>query len=1020
MIINFKYYLFICFIIKSILITAQEYPIKYYSLKDGLPHSMVADIYQDKESNLWFSTYGGGISKFDGETFKNYGLQNGLLNLVTRSVAELNKNEFIIGTIGGGLFLLKNDTVLKIHTKLAAKEIFQVIVDSKKNIWAGTEKGLIKINSDSTIENISKKYKLPEYAVVFVNEDKQGNIWFGYDSEYGLFKLSNNKLLSFNQINGLTNERILTAFHDSNENTWVGASNGLYLISKGNKAAVKINNDQLPKYYLFSFAEPLNDVLIIGSQDASVVVYNTKENKVLKTIRTNNGLKVSTAFRVFADKENNIWISNWGEGVANIYFNGWTKYNEKNGLQDRMIYSINSINNKLVVTSASGVFFEENNYFKKNYINNFKGSAINIFKYNNNVFVATDKELIQIDDKTQKTIKKHNYTGVRNAVIDNENNIYFIGWGCGIVKYDGKEFKNINDSTIASIKYFYSCFKDSKGNLWFASSGAGLVNYSNGKWQRYSTENGMPINIVNCITEDKNGNIIAGTNGGGIISVKSNKIKIINTLNGLPSNIINSILVDKDNYLWVGMPGSIAKLKLASGKMEIISNEIGFDGDCLNSSILEVNNKIFVGTNNYLWKFDEQDVIKRKNNLTVVLDEIKVNDIKLNNEKVFKFYENKFKFNFHSTQLYNRKNIKYVYRLIGLDSVFTKQNSINEVTFHKLQPGDYTFEVKAVLDKTIYSDTTKYSFKISPPFYKTWWFIISSITLLIFATKAIIKYREKKYIVKQKELESLVNLRTIEISNKKAELEEKQKEILDSIHYAKRIQNTLLAHHDFLNENIPNNFVYFNPKDIVSGDFYWATKHGDNFYLAVCDSTGHGVPGAFMSLLNIGFLTEAINEKNFLETNLIFEYVRERLMSSVSKEGQKDGFDGIIVRFNQSTKEITYTAAHNAPILISNNELIELQKDKMPVGIGERKENFTCHKLQVKQGDILYLYTDGYADQFGGPKGKKFKYKPLNELLLSISNKTLSEQKQELETNFKNWKGDLEQVDDVCIVGIRF
>jgi len=276
----------------------------------------------------------------------------------------------------------------------------------------------------------------------------------------------------------------------------------------------------------------------------------------------------------------------------------------------------------------------------------------------------------------------------------------------------------------------------------------------------------------------------------------------------------------------------------------------------------------------------------------------------------------------------------------------------------------------------------------------------------------------KGYRQKQKANE-VITQQKIDVEQKNSLIEEKQKEILDSIHYAKRIQNTLLAHHDFLNDNIPNNFVYFNPKDIVSGDFYWATKHGNNFYLAVCDSTGHGVPGAFMSLLNIGFLTEAINEKNITETNLIFEYVRERLMSSVSKEGQKDGFDGIIVRFNQSTKEITYTAAHNAPILISNNELIELQKDKMPVGIGERRENFTCHKLQVKQGDVLYLYTDGYADQFGGPKGKKFKYKPLNELLLSISNKTLSEQKQELETNFKNWKGDLEQVDDVCVIGIR-
>ena len=297
--------------------------------------------------------------------------------------------------------------------------------------------------------------------------------------------------------------------------------------------------------------------------------------------------------------------------------------------------------------------------------------------------------------------------------------------------------------------------------------------------------------------------------------------------------------------------------------------------------------------------------------------------------------------------------------------------------------------------------------------------MIIYVSIFVFGIVTLLTVNIFRISSKRKKLNLELQLTNTKVEKQKNKIEEHQKEILDSIHYAKRIQNTLLAHHDFLNDNIPNNFVYFNPKDIVSGDFYWATKHGSNFYLAVCDSTGHGVPGAFMSLLNIGFLSEAINEKNITETNLIFEYVRERLISSVSKEGQKDGFDGIIVRFNQSTKEITYTAAHNAPILISNNELIELQKDKMPVGIGERSENFTCHKLQVKQGDMLYLYTDGYADQFGGPKGKKFKYKPLNELLLSISNKTLSEQKQELETNFKNWKGDLEQVDDVLIIGLK-
>lgn len=289
------------------------------------------------------------------------------------------------------------------------------------------------------------------------------------------------------------------------------------------------------------------------------------------------------------------------------------------------------------------------------------------------------------------------------------------------------------------------------------------------------------------------------------------------------------------------------------------------------------------------------------------------------------------------------------------------------------------------------------------------------------------------------------------ITQQKNEVEEHRKEILDSIQYAKRIQNTLLAHHDFLDEHLPNNFVLFKPKDIVSGDFYWATLVGSKhtaqgsgyksttidrqlFYLAVCDSTGHGVPGAFMSLLNIGFLNEAINEKNILEPNKVLDYVRQRLTNSVSKEGQKDGFDGILLciemPFLESDTEqepdedkvlkISYAAAHNAPVLVSNKELIELPKDKMPVGVGERQEGFALHTINLKKSDTLYLYTDGYADQFGGPKGKKFKYKALNDLLISNSGLPLNQQLIALEQAFLNWKGDLEQVDDVCVVGIKF
>ncbi|MGE0566583.1 MAG: tetratricopeptide repeat protein [Bacteroidia bacterium] len=297
--------------------------------------------------------------------------------------------------------------------------------------------------------------------------------------------------------------------------------------------------------------------------------------------------------------------------------------------------------------------------------------------------------------------------------------------------------------------------------------------------------------------------------------------------------------------------------------------------------------------------------------------------------------------------------------------------------------------------------------------------IVRNITLIIVAVVLIALYLVYKSLRETKKAKALVTNQKNEIIQQKHQIEEKQKEILDSINYAKRIQSALLAHTDFLNANIPNNFVLYKPKDIVSGDFYWATSCDNLFFLAVCDSTGHGVPGAFMSLLNIGFLSEAINEKNIYEPNKVFNHVRKRLVDEISNEGQKDGFDGILICLNKSTSKITYAAANNAPVLIRNNEFIELEKDKMPVGKGERLESFRLFELNMEKSDSLYLYTDGYPDQFGGPKGKKFLYKRLNELLKSLDPENLANRGDKLNYKFEEWRGDLEQVDDVLVVGIK-
>ena len=374
-------------------------------------------------------------------------------------------------------------------------------------------------------------------------------------------------------------------------------------------------------------------------------------------------------------------------------------------------------------------------------------------------------------------------------------------------------------------------------------------------------------------------------------------------------------------------------------------------------------------------------------------------------ESVYKFLAESYENNGNNTE-----TIKY-YKFYGAvkDSIYVKEVSNQLVEMNTKYETEKKEQQNVILStqNKLSTETIKEQKIIS-------YFIITALLLL--AGLAFFIYKGLK---NQRYANRMISLQKQQVETKNHIIEEKQKEIVDSINYAKRIQYALLAHKDFVNKFLPNNFILFKPKDIVSGDFYWATEHNNKFYLAVCDCTGHGVPGAFMSLLNIGFLSEAIKEKDIEEPGEIFNYVRKRLINSISSDEQKDGMDGILLCLDKITKKMTYTASNNEPILISNNEIIELAKDKMPVGKGEKSDSFITYTVNANEGDTLYLYTDGYADQFGGPKGKKLKYKVLNELLLKNISKPMSIQAEILNQEFENWRGNLEQVDDVCVIGIK-
>ncbi len=319
-------------------------------------------------------------------------------------------------------------------------------------------------------------------------------------------------------------------------------------------------------------------------------------------------------------------------------------------------------------------------------------------------------------------------------------------------------------------------------------------------------------------------------------------------------------------------------------------------------------------------------------------------------------------------------------------------------------------------------------------------FIIGFVLMLILAFFIFKNYREKKKsnielrakneeILQQKE-EIMAQRDEIEKQKNVAEqqrdqIQHQNKVITDSIQYAKRIQTAVLPRTDILESYFNEHFILYKPRDIVSGDFYWFTEIQDNLIVVAADCTGHGVPGAFMSMMGIAYLNEIANKNEMLEANKILSLLRENVIKSQHHTGEygetKDGMDMALIILNKKKKEIQYAGANNPLILIRNNEIQEFKADRMPIGIFFQRdeEPFKNHKIKYIKGDVIYLFSDGYADQFGEKSGMKFLYKQFRDMLLEVHQKPLAEQESELDKRFNAWKGKRNQIDDVLVLGLK-
>jgi len=404
-------------------------------------------------------------------------------------------------------------------------------------------------------------------------------------------------------------------------------------------------------------------------------------------------------------------------------------------------------------------------------------------------------------------------------------------------------------------------------------------------------------------------------------------------------------------------------------------------------------------------------------------------------------------FQWSSPYFQHERRIQYSYFLEGFSNRWSNWDRNRSAKFTNLPHGVYKMQVKA---RNIYGDESpvaSYTFSISRPWYAT--FLAISLYLLLIAslTVSIVRYtrqlkrravlleRQNKEIELQKtELEQLNE----EITSQRDEIEAQrdsltaQKELIgkqknaltDSIYYAKRIQDAVLPADEVLRFLLPKHFVFYRPRDIVSGDFYWVDKKDETVWIAVADCTGHGVPGAFMSMLGISLLNEISGQYSGQPTNEIMDELRDQVISSLGQTGDKyearDGLEMGLVAINTRTREVQFTGAMHNLVTFQQGKMVIIKGDRMPVGIHtESSTLFSVSNLKLERGDALYLFSDGYADQFGGEHRKKYGSVRLKSLLKKLQNNIMHDQKEAITKEFETWKGEEEQIDDVLVVGIK-
>ena len=1059
---------------------AQTTSFIYYGVEQGLSQSQIQCITQGNDGDLWIGTLSG-LTKYNGKTFKVYSKNDSLAEDWVTSLYKDQLGNIWIGHWAGGVSMFNNknqkieNLFLEEYTQF--KTVTSITQDKKNRYWIVTEGAGVFVYDpvSDKMGTITKKDGLSSDNVYCVTAGPNGNMWVATDIGISIFDVDNIAKRSILNIgNGLHSNRITTIKLVNENEMWIGSADAGVMVLKINtdfdiknpysavaSAGQKINQSSgLGSNFINCITEDNTHTIWIGTTGGGVskcMPFASKNRSealtkaVIYNYNTKQGLSYFNANTIFQDKESNVWI---GTDIGLNQYRGerFQLYDEADGLINNLVWTtlcdkegniwLGTNQGISKISFSYSPLNKKQNHAIKNYTTkDGLGSNVVMSSFEDkvgNIWFGTGFGGVSKFNKSTNTFetfsKKNGLVGDVVFAIsdDNAGNIWF-GTKEGISRLNVKEntFRNYTIADGLGGNNVYRIFKDSKGFLWFGALGGSLSMFDGSSFKRFGEADGIHHRFILSINEDKQHNLWFGAYGGGLYKYDGKMFTNYTDEGGLTSNTPYSIISDNSNNIWIGSSRGIDKFDSKQLTFNHYGKAEGFLGveTNPNSVCMDKEGNLWYGTIMGAVKYnpreDKQNVVQPQTVITGL--KLFMKNIPFPDDARFKYDQNHLSFSFLGISLTNPQKVKYKYKLEGFDKDWLPNyTTTNEAVYSNLPPGQYTFMVKACNNDGICNTApVEYKFFIAPPFWQTAFFYIMMFIFFVFGLYVFDKMRTRKLKEATKKLEEKVQERTEELAVKNAELAQINKETIDSISYAKKIQDAVLLPETAIKHVLPQSFILNKPKDIVSGDFYWLEKKENTILFAVADCTGHGVPGAFMSIIGSNALNQVVVEKISSQPgkmlNNLNKILSETLKQHINHTKLKDGMDIALCSLNLQTLELQYAGAHNPLLVVRAKEFIEIKANNTTIGTYEPDniETYQNHIVQLQKGDTIYIFSDGYVDQYGGPESKKFGLEQFRNMLSNINTIPLDEQKQILAASIDKWRGDTEQVDDILIMGVR-